>query len=153
MGASGWSYFAPYQADVEKALQQLREKVFQENKYYIGDIYYDKDRQPRYLENGLPYEKPATIDELLERSSEEGTHSILDIEHVSATPAFGTASPLSEREILDLFGIEKPDHDTILQKKGSPGLYELLEPWEAAYVLVYKNGQPDEIFFFGVSGD
>src|SRR4051794_13947168 len=28
MGASGWSYYVPYQGDVNKALQDLRQQVF-----------------------------------------------------------------------------------------------------------------------------
>jgi len=34
MGASGWSYFVPYQPDIQKALQELREVVFQRGGYY-----------------------------------------------------------------------------------------------------------------------
>jgi hypothetical protein len=34
MGASGWSYFVPYQPDINKALQELRQKVFQEGDYF-----------------------------------------------------------------------------------------------------------------------
>lgn len=33
MGASFWSYFVPYQADLGAALQALREKVFAEGDY------------------------------------------------------------------------------------------------------------------------
>ena len=36
MGATGWKYFVPYQADLEAALQQLREKVFAEGQYLSG---------------------------------------------------------------------------------------------------------------------
>ena len=33
MGAAGWNYFAPYQADVEAALQKLRSDVFKLGEY------------------------------------------------------------------------------------------------------------------------
>jgi hypothetical protein len=34
MGASGWSYFVPYQSDIEQALQELRQAVFERGAYY-----------------------------------------------------------------------------------------------------------------------
>lgn len=34
MGASGWTYFVPYQPDITKALNELREQVFRDGKYY-----------------------------------------------------------------------------------------------------------------------
>ena len=33
MGATGWIYFVPYQLDIEKALQALRDEVFRTGKY------------------------------------------------------------------------------------------------------------------------
>src|SRR5258708_1950400 len=33
MGATGWSYFVPYQADAEQALQDLRKDVFSRRAY------------------------------------------------------------------------------------------------------------------------
>ncbi len=37
MGASGWSYFAPYQEDINAALQQFRRQVFESGKYFKMD--------------------------------------------------------------------------------------------------------------------
>ena len=34
MGASGWSYFVPYQADIKQALRDLRLQVYGEQAYY-----------------------------------------------------------------------------------------------------------------------
>ena len=36
MGATGWHYFVPYEADTQAALQSLREKVFKEGTYGSG---------------------------------------------------------------------------------------------------------------------
>ncbi len=36
MGASGWSYFVPYEADIETALQRLRKDVFDRGEYVYG---------------------------------------------------------------------------------------------------------------------
>jgi hypothetical protein len=33
MGASGWTYYAPYQEDLEHAFQTLRQQVFESKKY------------------------------------------------------------------------------------------------------------------------
>jgi len=35
MGASNWAYFVPYQVDINKALQDLREDVFNSGNYYL----------------------------------------------------------------------------------------------------------------------
>jgi protein tyrosine phosphatase len=37
MGASGWVYFVPFQVDIAKALQQLREEVFRRGDYFKPD--------------------------------------------------------------------------------------------------------------------
>jgi hypothetical protein len=43
---------------------------------------------------------PRTIDELLQDAAENGTHSILDIDHTADIPAFGCATPLSKQRLL-----------------------------------------------------
>jgi hypothetical protein len=40
MGASGWLYTVPYQEDISKALQELREEVFQ-SEMYKGTVRYE----------------------------------------------------------------------------------------------------------------
>jgi len=37
MGATGWTYFVPYEADISAALQRLREDVFARGDYVYGD--------------------------------------------------------------------------------------------------------------------
>lgn len=37
MGASGWSYFVPYEADISAALRRLREDIFARGDYLFGD--------------------------------------------------------------------------------------------------------------------
>jgi hypothetical protein len=37
MGASGWSYFVPYEADISVALQRLRQDVFDRGDYLTAD--------------------------------------------------------------------------------------------------------------------
>ena len=45
MGATGWSYFVPYELDVSAALQRLREDVFAPGDYIFGDGLTLEDRQ------------------------------------------------------------------------------------------------------------
>jgi len=45
MGASGWSYFVPYEADVSAALQRLREDVFTRGDYVYGSGLADDERK------------------------------------------------------------------------------------------------------------
>src|ERR1039458_1652383 len=45
MGATGWSYFVPYEADVSAALQRLREDVFARGDYIYGDDITDDQRK------------------------------------------------------------------------------------------------------------
>ncbi len=33
MGSSGWSYYTPYKEDIAEALQDLRQRVFEEGEY------------------------------------------------------------------------------------------------------------------------
>jgi hypothetical protein len=42
MGATGWSYFVPYEANISAALQRLREGVFARGDYVYGDDFTDE---------------------------------------------------------------------------------------------------------------
>jgi hypothetical protein len=53
MGSSSWTYFTPYQEDIEQALQDLRRKLFEARDY---------DRFWLYLE--VPEEAFDALDEI-----------------------------------------------------------------------------------------
>jgi hypothetical protein len=53
MGASGWSYYTPYQQDIAQALQELRQRVFEAGDY-----------QQYWLYNEVPDEVFEELDEL-----------------------------------------------------------------------------------------
>ncbi len=57
MGATGWSYFVPYEADVSAALQRLREDVFNRGDYVYGDGITDEQRKA-ILEEARPEMEP-----------------------------------------------------------------------------------------------
>lgn len=92
-----------------------------------------------------------SIDELLERSAECGTHSILDIERVARRPGFGVASPLSRTTLRRLFQSDMPTHEQTESRWGD--IAESLSPWQARYFVVVDAGQVREYAFIGCSGD
>jgi hypothetical protein len=166
MGATGWNYFTPYQADIEAALQALRAEVFERGEYgKAWDTPEGLANMPPHLrkafENrraleaerlGEPSEY-GSIDELLEAAAEDGTHSILDIQSTASGPDFGVAWPAASDVVQQVYGSERPSHAQVEARAGeiSEGLE--LENWQAVYVLVYDKGSPAEIYFEGVSGD
>lgn len=90
MGASSWSYYVPYQPDLNAALEALQRRVFAE-----GDSWWahgDIGKPASSYDN-----RPTAIDELFEDElvQESGTHSILDMSHVlndGEGPEFGAYS-------------------------------------------------------------
>lgn len=169
MGASGWAYFVPYQPDINRALQELREAVFKSGAYYTEATFLDMIDEDA-VEKHVPPEffqqfkvalqslrsksqplRPQTITELLEMNGESGTHSIIDISDISPTPDFGMAAPLSHQQLIDLFGTDHPTRNMVEQR--SDDLQSLRSRWEATYIVIYADGLPSEIFFTGYSGD
>ena len=196
MGASGWNYFAPYQADISAALQRLREDVFADGGYLCGVVVTKSDLEaahkacgsnlesaleafaaqasdPRlpvqtqqkfaalvklYKRSELPastlHPKPTTIRELLELQGENGTHSILDIDRISPVPTFGAITPMPTWKLLEIFGSEQPTRVQIESKYKKGALAEYVSArWQGIYIIVFRGGLPDEIFFAGCSGD
>lgn len=96
---------------------------------------------------------PATIDELLAQCAAAGTHSILDIQHISPTPQWGAATPLSDEQLQTLFGTTRPTRAMIQSAEQSGKLHELCTRWHAVYLTVFEEGEPVEYAFAGVSGD
>lgn len=99
MGASGWSYFVPYQADLQAAFDQLQADVLESGDFSKGGAWWEG----LALEDYLPPDRlspddiesyrqelealqrqtyPITIDQWRKWNEPDGTHSILDIERV-----------------------------------------------------------------------
>jgi len=170
MGVSSWSYFVPFQEDVQAALTALRRRVFQTSEYLDPDacllqVFTSRtvrrkllDQLPKELKKEIKAElqarrskRPTSIDELVERAGEGGTHSILDIYKVSSRSSRGAAAPLSQKQLKKLFGTTKPTRERLEAR-----LYDLMNlrpPWRACYVVVYKGDKPQEICFAGSSGE
>ena len=92
MGGSVWRYDVPFERDIRVALRALRDRVFRAGQYLAP----------------TGARKPTSIEDLLEMSGEIGTHSILDIVDVAPQPRAGFVSPLSDAELIDAFGSERP---------------------------------------------
>src|SRR5204863_9878348 len=57
MGATGWSYFVPYEADISAALKRLRDNVFERGDYVYGDGI-TEDQRKAVLEQMRPEMEP-----------------------------------------------------------------------------------------------
>jgi len=99
--------------------------------------------------------QPATLDELWgepygEFMGNNGTHSILDI------PTMEDIAPLSNDEVVETFKTDRPTRADWDREAGqfARGVAHLLgERWTGRCVLLFKNGEPDEVAFWGFSGD
>ena len=179
MGASGWHYFVPYQSEIDKALQELRDEVFKKGEYgaeYTHFIAPLSEIESGEMAKQFPHisiekieefkkelqaiqkmwpsskrRKPKTIAALLKQSGEEGTHSIIDIQGISETPDFEKISPLPSAYLTQFFGTEKPTREMTEQKINE--IQDLCERWQGFYLIVFQNDTPHEILFAGVSGD
>ncbi len=132
MGAEAWDYFVPYEADVQAAMEKLREREFRAGRF-----------------NGSE-ENPATIDEAREVADADGTRSILDIDRVGDEPDYGVVVPLSSEQLVEYYGTDRPTHEMIEENNE---FFEDIERGQGVYIIVYKDDQPSEIFFGGYSYD
>jgi hypothetical protein len=147
MGGEPWFYFVPYQADIDSALQALRRREFQAGRYNpVTPL-------PEFpVEAGAagPGARHASIEEAIEDADADGTRSILDMERVSEDPDYGSVTPLSSDDLVDLFGTSKPTREMI---ESNDELFDAIERGQGVYIVAYRDDQPSEIFFAGYSFD
>ena len=140
-GASGWSYFVPYDRDTKAALDRLRGEVFRKGSYY-------KLR---------PDQKAKSPDHALLLNETEGTHSIIDIQKVAPLPASScelmAVCPLSSAALLELFGTERPSRPQVQALAQDSRLLSRIQRWTGVYVVVYEGATPKWLYFTGFSGD
>ncbi|MGH7135064.1 MAG: hypothetical protein ACREHD_04945 [Pirellulales bacterium] len=147
MGAEPYYYFVKYQADADKALQELREHEFAAGRYNPVMPFLDF---PASANSPAPGAEHDSIEEAMEASDADGTRSILDLQTVGEEPDFCVACRLPEETLLDLYDTTEPTHEMLEQNMG---FLEDLERGHGIYTVVYKNGKPDELFFAGYSFD
>jgi hypothetical protein len=172
VGASGWHYFVPYQPDVDKALQELRQDVFQrKGKLLQIDPYWkwmtfeelypfaldlsaaERAAYEAEYERLQALEEPTTIEALLEWNRPDGTGSILDIERVSPTPNFAAVSPVPTEQLRAWFDTDRPSRTMLEQAAQDGWIFDDCERGQGYYFIVFQDGEPSEICFVGVSGD
>jgi hypothetical protein len=147
MGAHPYYYFVEYQADVDAALQDLRQREFEAGRYNPAQPF---PRFPIHADSPGPGPMHESIYEAIEDAAEDGTRSILDIESVSDWPDYGVASPLSEEDLERYFGTTQPTKEMVSRKMN---FLASIDRGQCVYVTVFKSGQPSELFFGGYSFD
>jgi len=95
--------------------------------------------------------KPRSIETLLDRATECGTHSILDITHSAAHRMDGVAAPATSGELQRVFGTLQPTRKMV--EAHWEQIAESLDRWQACYFIVYQYCQVHEYAFIGCSGD
>jgi hypothetical protein len=150
MGAEPWYYFTPYQKDVDKALQELRQKEFLARRYYpvIESLEFPTAENPPLC--GATH---SSIQEAIDDAGETGTRSILDIQNVAMELEPCKAAPLSIEEQVECFGTDRPTHTLLIDEERIWEIFDLLGRGEAIYCFVYKDNEPEEILFAGYSFD
>jgi hypothetical protein len=139
MGGSIWSHWVPYQPDAARALQVLRDDVFERRDFYRG--------------KEADYADARTTEDAIRIGSECGTNSVLDISNgISHAPRFGASCALNERQLLALFDTTKPQRPAVEAERSS--LEAMCDRYEAVHLVVYDDdGGPAWLLFVGYSGD
>lgn len=152
MGGEFWSHYVPYQEDIRAALEALREQEFRAGRFY----------QPETVDPGFfgrimgrkpcPPKPPKSIHKAIKIADTDatGTRSVLDMERISQTPSLGAVSPLPPDELERLFGTEQPTREMI---EHSDEFFEQIDRGHGVYVVTYRQGKPEAIYFAGYSYD
>jgi len=84
------------------------------------------------------------------RDTNDGSRSILDLDHVAEARKFGVVAPLRGKVLLRLFGTTQPTREMV---EMNDGFFEYADRGKGIYIVLYKNGEPDEVLFAGYSFD
>jgi hypothetical protein len=143
MGAVPYSYIVEYQPDVDAALQELREREFRAGRYNPVVPF------PFQAGSSAPGARHRTIREALRAAGADGTRSILDLGRIAEEPELGAVARLPDEVLLQLYGTTRPTRAKVEQGAHS----EYMERGQGIYIIIYRDGQPDEILFAGYSYD
>jgi hypothetical protein len=147
MGAHPYFYFVPYQPDTNAALQALRAREFRAGRYNPVIPFLDF---PIDANSPSPGAQHASIADAFEDADADGTRSILDLDRIDTEPDFGAVVPLDAAVLEDLYGTSQPSRAMVDENMD---FFEDVERGQGIYLLVYKDGQPNEILFAGYSYD
>jgi hypothetical protein len=147
MGGHAYWYVVPYQANLQAALDDLRQREFKAGRYNPAMPFPDFPIGP---DSPSPGAKHRTIADAQEDSDADGTRSILDIERIGDVPDYSVAAPLDTKILQELYGTTRPTREIVEENMD---FLEDIERGQAAYVILYSNGVPEEVLFAGYSFD
>jgi hypothetical protein len=147
MGAHPYWYTVKHRPDVAGALQELREREFRAGRYNPVIPFPDFPIGPH---SAAPGARHATMAEAIEDADADGTRSIIDLDRVADEPDHGAVTALGDAALQALFGTTRPTREMV---EDNFDFWEDLERGQGVYIVLYKDDQPDEIFFAGYSYD
>jgi hypothetical protein len=147
MGAHPYWYFTRYEEDVEAAMDKLRRREFEAGRYNPAMPIIEFPVDPAAESSGAQH---LSIQHAREAADADGTRSILDIEGIGDMIQIGVAARLDEESLEELYETTKPTREMI---EGNMDFFEQIDRGQAIYIVVYKGGRPDELFFAGYSFD
>jgi hypothetical protein len=151
MGGHAYWYFVTYQADLQSALDALREREFRAGRYnpVIRLLPFGR---PDFL-TMAPGPKHRTIQEAFDASAEDGTRSILDITRVGANPGLQVAAPFPEEIVREATGFARPTRAHVSEIALSALLESIEDRGQCFYLTMYDAERPSELLFAGYSFD
>jgi hypothetical protein len=147
MGAHPYWYFVRHQEDAQKALDELREQEFRAGRYNPVMPF---PNFPVGRGAPAPGARHASIADAQRDADADGTRSILDIAAIAEEPDFFVAAPLPAEVLDSLYGTLQPTRAMV---EHNMDFLEDVERGHCVYVVLYKNGKPDELLFAGYSFD
>jgi len=146
MGGHPWWYLVPYEEDVARSLEALRQREFKAGRYNPAESF---PLFPVDLRHA-PGCKHPSIDAARDAADADGTRSVLDVSRIGAKPDFDAVARLDDDELMEFFGTTRP---TATDVEDSDELFDQIERGQGVYVVVYENDEPSQIFFAGYSYD
>jgi hypothetical protein len=147
MGGHAYWYVVPYQSNLQAALDELRQREFKAGRYNPVMPWMNF---PLGADAPSPGPRHRTIADALEAADADGTRSILDIERISESPDYCTASPLEPELLEEFYGTTRPTREMV---EDNMDFLEELERGKAAYIILYSGDKPTEVMFAGYSFD
>ncbi|MCI0640589.1 MAG: hypothetical protein L0Y72_22765 [Gemmataceae bacterium] len=147
MGAEPYWYVVKYNPKIEDALEELRDREFAAGRYNPVMPFLTFPITPQSPAPGAQHD---SIADAVAESDADGTRSILDILSISEEPDFCSAAPLCDETLTELYGTTKPTRAAV---EANMEFLEDVERGHAVYIILYKNGKPDELMFAGYSFD
>ena len=147
MGGHPWWYEVPYQEDIERAMNELRDRELQAGRYNPVTRYPQFPHTDRAPAKGARH---ASIDEAMDATDADGSRSILDMYSVGEEFGPSTMTPLGETQLLEYFRTTRPTTDDIL---GSDAFFEDIGRGEGRCVVLYEGEKPTRLLFVGYSFD